>query len=137
MADDRTRYSDGELQEFKELINEKLIASKQQLTYLQEQIHKVTENPNSQLTGLDDGTSTLEKEYLNKMASRQIHYINHLENALIRISNKVYGICRKTGKLIRKERLRLVPHATLSIAAKEKDSYPRTRGSYLRRSRLS
>ena len=68
---------------------------------------------------MEDGTSTSEREYLSQMASRQIQYIGHLEKAMIRIENKTYGICRETGKLISKERLRAVPHATLSIEAKQ------------------
>ena len=115
----KIRYSDEELQEFKELINEKLAAAHKELSYLQEQIKSLTENPENKINSLEDGSGTLEKEYLNQMASRQLQYINHLDNALMRIQNKVYGICRVTGKLIPKERLRVVPHATLSVEAKE------------------
>lgn len=115
---ERTRFSDAELQEFKELITGKLDAARSELAYLQEQIKGQRDAPENRMNGLEDGTGTLEKEYLNQMASRQIQYINHLENALVRIENKVYGICRVTGKLIRKERLKAVPHATLSIEAK-------------------
>ena len=115
---EKTRYGDAELQEFKELIEKKLEAARNELSYLQEQIKDLSNDSESRVMGLEDGTGTLEKEYLNQMASRQIQYINHLENALVRIENKTYGICRVTGKLIKKERLRAVPHATLSIEAK-------------------
>ena len=112
------RYSDEELQEFKELIESKLESAEKQLHYLIEEMESVTENPENRVAGIDDATTTQEKEYLNQMASRQRQYIRHLENALIRIENKVYGICRVTGKLIQKNRLKAVPHATLSIEAK-------------------
>jgi len=115
---EKTCYSDVELQEFKDLIVAKFESAKNELDYLQDQIKKIGDNNNSSAAALEDGTSTLEKAYLNQMASRQVQYIKHLENALIRIENKVYGICRKTGKLIGSDRLRAVPHATLSIAAK-------------------
>lgn len=112
------RYSDEELLEFKELIGKKLESAEKQLHYLIEEMESVTENPENRVAGIDDATTTQEKEYLNQMASRQRQYIRHLENALIRIENKVYGICRVTGKLIQKNRLKAVPHATLSIEAK-------------------
>ncbi|HMU69180.1 MAG TPA: TraR/DksA C4-type zinc finger protein [Chitinophagales bacterium] len=122
VLDNRTRYSDEELQEFKELITGKLEAARNELKYLQEQISRSSEmgdDSDARFKGLEDGTSTSEREYLSQMASRQITYIGHLEKALIRIENKTYGICRETGKLISKERLRAVPHATLSIEAKQ------------------
>ncbi|MEZ4883968.1 MAG: TraR/DksA family transcriptional regulator [Chitinophagales bacterium] len=112
------RYSDAELQEFKELITQKLESAEIQLSYLIEEIESVTENPETRSVGMGEASTTQEKEYLNQMASRQRQYIRHLENALIRIENKVYGICRVTGKLIVKERLKAVPHATLSMEAK-------------------
>lgn len=77
------------------------------------------DDSDARFKGLEDGTSTSEREYLSQMASRQIQYIGHLEKAMIRIENKTYGICRETGRLISKERLRAVPHATLSIEAKQ------------------
>lgn len=120
--DNRSRYSDEELAEFKELITTKLEASRNELKYLQEQISRSSEmgdDSDARFKGLEDGTSTSEREYLSQMASRQIQYIGHLEKALVRIENKTYGICRETGKLISKERLRAVPHATLSIEAKQ------------------
>lgn len=122
MADEKTRYSDDELQEFKELINKKLEAAKSELNYLQEQINRtgdIGDDSDTKFSGLEDGSATVEREYLNNMASRQIQYISHLEKALVRIERKTYGICRETGKLISKERLRAVPHATLSIEAKK------------------
>ena len=119
MSDEKTKYSAEELQEFKELIGEKLQSAKHELQYLQEQIKSKTDDPESRVSGLDDGQDTLEKEYLNQLASRQKQYIQHLENALIRIDNQTYGVCRMTGKLIAKERLKAVPHATLSIEAKK------------------
>ena len=114
-----TRYSDEELQEFKDLINTKLTAAKEELKYFQDELqHNGQEMNDSRSGGIEDGSSALEKESLNKLASRQSKYIQHLENALIRIENKTYGICRVTGKLISKRRLQVVPHATLSIEAK-------------------
>lgn len=114
----KTRYSDSELVEFKNLIDDKLEQSKSELKYLQEQIHQSADEDDSKFMGLEDGVGTNEKEELNRLAARQLKYISHLENALVRIKNKTYGICRVTGKLISKERLRAVPHATLSIEAK-------------------
>lgn len=118
----KTRYSDKELQEFKALIVDRLESSRKELKYLHEQINRTADvgsDDSNKFSGLEDGTGTSEKEYLSQMASRQITYIDHLEKALIRIANKSYGICRVTGKLINKERLRAVPHATLSIEAKK------------------
>lgn len=116
---EKSRYSDEELEAFRELIQEKLDIAKQQLEFYQQQISELAENPDSKLKGLDDASSTMESERLYTNAARQRKHIQHLENALIRIQNKVYGICRETGKLIAKERLKAVPHATLSIEAKQ------------------
>ncbi len=122
----KTRYADSELVEFKKLIMDKLEGSRKELKYLHEQINRTAElggdDSDTKFTGLEDGTGTSEKEYLSQMASRQIQYIDHLEKALVRIANKTYGVCRVTGKLISKERLRAVPHATLSIEAKKAQS---------------
>lgn len=115
----KTRYSDAELAEFDSLIDEKLAKAREQLEFYMTQLKELAENPDSKIKGLDDGISTLESERLTQMASRQRKLIQHLENAKIRIKNKVYGICRETGKLISKERLMAVPHATLSIEAKQ------------------
>lgn len=115
----KTRYSDAELAEFESVIDEKLVKAKEQLGFYLTQLEELAENPDSKIKGLDDGISTLESERLTSMAGRQKKLIQHLENAKIRIKNKVYGVCRETGKLIAKERLLAVPHATLSIEAKQ------------------
>lgn len=115
----KTRYSDKELEEFDQLIDQKLIIAREQLEFYLKQLEDMAENPDNKIKGLDDGLSTLESERVSSMAARQQKLIQHLENAKIRIKNKVYGICRETGKLISKERLRAVPHATLSIEAKQ------------------
>ena len=116
MGEKNLRYSDKDLAEFEELIKGKLEKARKELDYYQEQIrYEVNDN---KYGGLEDGAITNERETLNEMASRQIKFIQHLENALVRIRNKTYGICRQTGKLIAKERLKAVPHATLSIEAK-------------------
>lgn len=117
------RYSDAELVEFKDLILKKLEQAKKELTYLQGLITRKDEmggdeNENRYMT-MEDGSMSMEREQLSQMASRQINYIDHLEKAMMRIENKTYGICRVTGKLIDKARLRAVPHATLSIEAKQ------------------
>ena len=115
----KNRYSDEEIEEFRVLIEEKIRVAKDQLAFYQQQLADLAENPDIKLRGLEDGTGTVESERLINLASRTRKHIQYLENALIRIKNKVYGICRVTGKLISKERLRAVPHATLSIEAKE------------------
>ncbi len=117
------RYSDAELTEFRELIQKKLDQAKKELAYLQGLITRKDEmggdeTENRYMT-MEDGSMSMEREQLAQMASRQINYIDHLEKALMRIENKTYGICRVTGKLIDKARLRAVPHATLSIEAKQ------------------
>lgn len=115
------RYSDADLNEFKEIINKKLLDAKQELSYLQGLITRKDHlggEAESRYMTMEDGTVSMEREQLSQMASRQISYIDHLEKALIRISNKTYGICRVTGKLIEKARLKAVPHATLSLEAK-------------------
>jgi RNA polymerase-binding transcription factor DksA len=116
------RYTDAELHEFKELITKKLESSKKELVYLQGLITRKDEmggdeSENRYMT-MEDGGMSMEREQLSQMAARQIAYMDHLEKALIRIENKTYGICRVTGKLIDKARLRAVPHATLSLEAK-------------------
>jgi DnaK suppressor protein len=123
---EKTRYSDAELQEFKELILEKLNAAKEELTALTQSLSNPNVNGTDDTAGtyktLEDGSATLEKEQINQLAARQKKFIENLEGALVRIENKTYGICRETGKLIQKERLRAVPHATLSMEAKLKQS---------------
>lgn len=113
------RYSDADLAEFKDLIERKLRKAREELTFYQEQIKNTGEGENN-FNNLEDGSITLERESMNQLASRLVKHIGHLENALIRIENKTYGICRETGKLIPKERLKAVPHATLCVEAKEK-----------------
>lgn len=114
----KTRYNDEELEEFRMLIEEKLRTARGQLDFYMQQISEMADNPDAKVKGLDDGVGSSEGELLYGNAARQRKLIQHLENALIRIQNKVYGICRESGKLIAKDRLRAVPHATLSIAAK-------------------
>nr|MBC7611605.1 TraR/DksA C4-type zinc finger protein [Pseudopedobacter sp.] len=121
---EKTRYSDSELQEFKELITGKLNSAKEELLALTNSLSSPNKNGTDDTAGtyktLEDGSATLEKEQLNQLAARQKKFIENLEAALVRIENKTYGICRETGKLIQKERLKAVPHATLSMEAKLK-----------------
>ncbi|MFM7510362.1 MAG: TraR/DksA family transcriptional regulator [Bacteroidota bacterium] len=116
------RYSDADLAEFREIIMRKLDAAKKELNYLQGLITRKDESgdmDDARYMTMEDGSVSMEREQLSQMASRQITFIDHLEKALMRIENKTYGICRVTGKLIDKARLRAVPHATLSIEAKQ------------------
>jgi RNA polymerase-binding transcription factor DksA len=116
------KYSDSDLTDFRDLIGKKLEAAKKELAYLQGLITRKDEmggdNDDSRYMTMEDGSMSMEREQLSQMASRQITYIDHLEKAIMRIENKTYGICRVTGKLIDKARLRAVPHATLSLEAK-------------------
>lgn len=116
------KYNDNDLAEFRDLITKKLEAAKKELAYLQGLITRKDEmggdNDDARYMTMEDGSMSMEREQLSQMASRQITYIDHLEKALMRIENKTYGICRVTGKLIDKARLRAVPHATLSLEAK-------------------
>jgi DnaK suppressor protein len=118
-----SRYSDDELSEFRSLIEQKLSKAQRELNFYSAQLRDLSMNSDSKIKGLDDGALVGENELISSMASRQEKYIQHLENALVRIQNKLYGICRATGELIPKERLRAVPHATLSIAAKKKSPF--------------
>lgn len=122
MANDKTRYSDQELEEFKALINKKLEEAAEDLTLLKASLshsdHHGTDDTGRSFNMMEDGSETLSREEMSQLAGRQEKFIQNLKNALIRIENKTYGICRETGKLIKKERLKLVPHATLSIEAK-------------------
>jgi RNA polymerase-binding transcription factor DksA len=116
------RYSDSDLTEFREIIQKKLDAAKKELAYLQGLITRRDEGGDmdeARYMTMEDGSVSMEREQLSQMASRQITFIDHLEKAMMRIENKTYGICRVTGKLIDKARLRAVPHATLSIEAKQ------------------
>lgn len=116
------RYSDEELNEFKQIIITRLDAARKELNYLQGLITRKdeagTEDTENRFMNMEDGSGAMEREQLAQLASRQIMFMNHLEKALVRIENKTYGVCRVTGKLIDKARLRAVPHATLSIEAK-------------------
>ncbi len=113
------RYSDEELKEFKDLIEKKLAAARDELKNLKESLDNHTESQvGNKAWNMEEGTDTSEMEYLMNQISRQHTFIRNLELALVRVENKTYGICRATGKLIPKERLRVVPHATLSLEAK-------------------
>lgn len=120
--EERTRYSENELQEFEALINDKLEKARNELNDLKKSLMRSgdsgTDATSASTKVLEDGADTLEKENLNQLAARQQKFINNLENALIRIKNGTYGICIDTGNLISKERLRAVPHTMHSIAAK-------------------
>lgn len=116
---EKTSYSDKELEMFGEIIDNKIKAAKEQLEFYKSQLTELAENADSKIKSLDDGASTSELETIARLASRQEKLIEHLEKARIRVDNKVYGVCRVTGKLISKERLKAVPHATLSIEAKQ------------------
>lgn len=119
---EQTRYSDAELAEFEALIQEKLKVARENLTELQRalshQDDNSTEDTSPTFKMMEDGSETMSREETAQLAARQEKFIRNLENASLRIKNKTYGICRVTGKLIQKERLRLVPHATMSIEAK-------------------
>lgn len=115
------RYSDEDLREFEELINEKLDKAKTELKYIKETLQKTSEyssDSGGPVKMLEDGADAAERESLTQLAARQQKFIQQLESALIRIKNRTYGICIDTGKLISKERLRAVPHTMHSIEAK-------------------
>jgi len=117
---EKNRYSSAELAEFDKLIDAKLEKANEELLYFRKQMEELADSPEGKVKGLSDGTGTVETERLHNMASRQRKLISHLENAKVRIINKTYGVCRESGVLISKERLKAVPHATLSIKAKQK-----------------
>jgi len=121
---EKTRYSEADLQEFKGLLLDKLRIAKEELNSLATSLSSPNANGTDDTAvtykTLEDGSATLEKEQINQLAARQKKFIEQLEAALVRIENKTYGICRETGKLIPKERLRAVPHTTLSMEAKLK-----------------
>ncbi len=119
-AQEKVRYSDQELAEFKSLIEKKLSKAKEEYAFYASQIFDAALSADAKIKSLDDGVGASENEMLSSMAVRQKQYIQRLENALQRIENKVYGICRATGRLIAKDRLKAVPHATLSFEAKLK-----------------
>lgn len=118
----KTRYSDKELEEFKKIITEKLAKAKEQLVLIESTYKNNTNNGTDDTSptfkAFDEGSEVMSKEANSQLAIRQEKFIRDLKNALIRIENKTYGVCRVTGKLINPERLKLVPHATLSIEAK-------------------
>jgi RNA polymerase-binding transcription factor DksA len=120
---DKIRYSDEELSEFKELILKKLEEARKDYELLKQTLANTdnngTDDTSPSFKMIEDGSETLSREETAQLAARQEKFIKHLEDALLRIRNKTYGICRVTGRLISKERLRLVPHATLSIEAKQ------------------
>ncbi|RWY53862.1 TraR/DksA family transcriptional regulator [Mucilaginibacter gilvus] len=120
----KTRYSDNELGELRELITDKIRVAREEFLSLAGSLNSANSNGTDDTAAagktLEDGSDSLEKESINQLASRQKKFIEQLEAALIRIQNKTYGICRETGKLIPKERLRAVPHTTLSMEAKMK-----------------
>lgn len=121
MEKEKTRFSDEELAEFKAIIEKKLSEAEKDLSLLKESMSNTnngTDDTSPTFKMVEDGSDTLSREEVSQLASRQEKFINHLRAALRRIDNKNYGICRVTGKLISKERLRVVPHATLSIEAK-------------------
>ncbi len=119
---EKTRYSDDELQEFKEIINEKLKLARRDFNSMMEQLRNSSDNSADDTAptykALEEGSAAQSKEEIAQMANRQQKFIQGLEAALVRIENKTYGIDRMTGELIPKERLRAVPHATLSVASK-------------------
>ena len=119
---EKTSYSESELKEFKKIILSKIESAQEDLSILRaataNDSDNGTEDTSPSFKAFEEGSSTLSKEENVKLAERQAKFIRSLHNALIRIENKTYGVCRQTGKLISKERLRLVPHATLSIEAK-------------------
>lgn len=119
---EKTRYSDDELQEFKEIINEKLKLARRDFNQMMEQLRNADNNGVDDIAPtyktLEEGSASQSKEEIAQMANRQQKFITCLEAALVRIENKTYGIDRMTGELIPKERLRVVPHATLSVASK-------------------
>ena len=124
MAEIKNRYSDAELAEFKVIIEDMLAKAKAEYNTLREVVmsngtNDIEDTSPSFKTVEDDGANQLSKEEASQLAQRQYKFIQNLEAALLRIENKTYGICRLTGKLIPKERLRLVPHATLTVEAKE------------------
>lgn len=122
MAEEKNRYTEEELAEFESLINEKLEKAKNELQFMKDSLTRKNDSGTDYTSGnikmLEDGADTAEKENINQLAARQQKFITNLENALIRIKNGTYGVCSVTGKLITKERLKAVPHTTLSIEAK-------------------
>lgn len=123
---EKTRYSDEELQEFKDIILEKLAKAQKEYDSLRGIVNNTEGNDIADTSPtfkvLQEGANSLSKEEAAQLATRQLKFIQHLQNALIRIENKTYGICCETGELIPKERLRAVPHATRSVEAKNQQN---------------
>ena len=121
-TEERTRYSDAELEEFRQIIQDKLQKAERDYELIKETfmngLDNGTDDTSPTFKAFEEGSETMSKEQNAQLASRQEKFIRDLKNALVRIENKTYGICRVTGKLINKDRLKLVPHATLSIEAK-------------------
>lgn len=126
MAEESKRYSDKDLEEFKEIILSKIADAKKDLSMLRDSLSyhldHGTNDTSPSFKMMEDGSESLSREETAQLAVRQEKFINSLESALVRVENKTYGICRGTGELIQKERLKLVPHATLSIIAKEREN---------------
>ena len=124
MSNTSTKYSDEDLQEFRDIILKKIERAEEDLALLQSTykngLNNGTDDTSPQFKYFEEGSETMSKEANVQLAIRQEKFIRDLNNALIRIKNKTYGVCRVTGKLIQKERLKLVPHATLSIEAKRR-----------------
>ena len=122
MQDERVRFNDSDLQEFKKIIREKIDKAEKDLQLIRESFindqNNGTDDTSPTFKAFEEGAETLSKEQNSILAGRQEKFVRDLKNALIRIENKTYGVCRVTGKLIPKERLLAVPHATLSIEAK-------------------
>jgi RNA polymerase-binding transcription factor DksA len=120
--EEKAKYNEADLQEFKTLIEGKLKEARTDYEGLRDSLSYKddhgTEDTSPSFKMMEDGSETLSRDEMSNLAARQEKFITHLENALTRIANKTYGVCRETGKLIPKERLRAVPHATLSIEAK-------------------
>ena len=122
MVDEATRYSDADLAEFKEIIQKKIDKAQSDLDLIKSaymnDLNNGTDDTSPTFKAFEEGSETMSKEANSQLAIRQEKFIRDLKNALIRIENKTYGLCKVTGKLINKERLKIVPHATMSIEAK-------------------
>ena len=122
MIENKTRYSDADLREFREIIASKIAKAEEDLAMIRSSYmnngNNGTEDTSPTFKAFEEGSETMSKEANVQLAIRQEKFIRDLKNAILRIENKTYGVCRVTGKLIQKERLKLVPHATLSIEAK-------------------
>ncbi len=126
MTENKVKYSDAELQEFREIIEAKIAKAQEDLELIQSTYkndsNNGTDDTSPTFKAFEEGSETMSKEANVQLAIRQEKFIRDLKNAILRIENKTYGVCRVTGKLIQKERLKLVPHATLSIEAKRRQS---------------